>query len=526
MNARAPEVGADAPVLGGSKWWICAATMTAAFLALLDISIVNICLPQIQVHYGADVDQLGWVTTGYMIANVIAMPLTGWFRAQWGYRRYFVTSAILFGAGSALCAVAFDFESFVLARAIQGLGGGALIPLSQSIIADRFPRSQVAIAGALFGVAAMAGPVLGPSLGGHLLDYVSWPWLFWVSVPVAVATSVIVFVHLEEPAPTPDPRVKFDRFGFALLAIGLGSLQFVLEEGPRREWLESYAIVVTAILASLCLPALVLHALESEYPVVDLRVFASKRFAAGSAVNAVLGVAMMSGAFFNSLFFANVLGYSPVAIGDVLLWANAVDFVAIPASSVLLRWVDGRFVLVAGVGLLVWSFARNATLGLTADWNDLVFPAAVRSLGSSVLYFPLVIAAFIGMDEKQRPGALGIFHVLRELGASIGTASAAHLLARRTEHHGLEIARALDVRDLTDPRSGGVDTIMRAAGNLAALEGFSDVYTAFALLCAVVAPCILFLDTRGSEFVPGGGRGPAEARAQRSDGRPPASTVE
>ncbi len=492
----------DTPILGGSKWWICVAAMSAAFMALLDISIVNICLPQLQVHFSADVDQLGWVTTGYMVANVVAMPLTGWFRKRLGYRRYFVTSALVFGAGSAMCALAFDFRSFIVARAIQGLGGGALIPLSQSMIADRFPKSQVGLAGAIFGVAAMAGPVLGPSLGGHLLEHVAWQWLFLISLPVAIASSALLLAHLKEPQPEPSEG-RFDAFGFVLLAVGLGSLQFVLEEGPRREWFEATEITVTATLAAVCLPTLVLHGLEHASPVVDFRVFASPRFAAGSVLNLVLGIAMMSGAFFNSLFFANVLGYSPVAIGDLMFWANAVDFVIIPASTVFLRWVDGRMVLAVGIALLVWSFVRNASLGLTSDFGELVLPAAVRSLGSSALYLPLILASFSGMEEKHRPGALGIFNVLRELGASIGTACAAHLLTRRTEHHALEIARAIEPRGLVDPNGGGLQNLMRAVGNEAALEGFSDVYVAFALLCLVMVPCIFFLGTDRSEYVAG-----------------------
>jgi len=482
--------------LGGPKLWICIAAMTAAFLALLDITIVNICLPQIQTHFGADVDQLGWVTTAYMIANVIAMPLTGFFRARWGYRRYFVVSALVFAAGSGLCALATTFEGFVLARAVQGLGGGALIPLSQAMLLDRFPKSEVGLAGALFGVAAMAGPVLGPSVGGHLLEHVSWPWLFWVSVPFAGAAAAVIAVHLVEPPAAKAGRV--DLFGFALLAVGLGSLQFLLEEGPRRAWLESPVIVGCAVLAALCLPALVIHSLEHEDPVVDVSVFASARFSAASLLNLVLGIAMITGGFFNALFFANVLGYSPLAIGDLLFWANAVDFVAIPASSLFMKYVDGRSILLVGLVLLVWSFFLNASLGPTSDFGALVFPATMRSLGSSLLYVPLTIAAFVGLDERRRTGAVGLFNVLRELGASVGTASLAHVLKSRSEHHGVEIARAIRPIDLSDPRLGGPATIGREVVKLAALSGFADVYVVLGVVSALTLPCLFLLRSRPS----------------------------
>ncbi|HVH42848.1 MAG TPA: DHA2 family efflux MFS transporter permease subunit [Labilithrix sp.] len=487
----------ETALLGGSRVWLCLATMVAAFLALLDITIVNICLPQIQTTFAADVDQLGWVTTAYMMANVIVMPLTGWGRERFGYRRYFTVSCIVFAVGSALCASADTFTGFVVARAFQGLGGGALIPLSQAILLDRFPKRQFGLAGALFGVAALAGPMIGPSAGAYLLDYVGWPWLFRFSVPIAIAAAAIVHVHLEEPAPR-GRDARFDLYGFALLAVGLGALQFVLEEGNRRDWFDSEIIVSLTIVAGICLPALVVHSIRAGgQAVVDLRVFANLRFTTASAINLMLGIAMISGSFFNALFFASVLDYTPLAIGSLLFWANALDFVAIPLSSLLLRWVDGRYLMGVGLMLLGWSFWLNAGLRLDSEFEQLVFPAAVRSFGSSLILVPLTIAAFIDLGERGRTGAVGLFNVLRELGASIGTAGATLLLTSRTHHHGAALIQSLAPRDLA-PLARGGELAARSLERVVAIDSFNDVYVAFALLALLTLPNVLALRSKPS----------------------------
>jgi DHA2 family multidrug resistance protein len=485
----------DAPVLGGSQIWICIATMFAAFLALLDITIVNICLPQIQATFAAELDELGWVTTAYMIANVIVMPLTGFGSARFGYRRYFAGACIVFAIGTALCASATTFQGFVVARALQGLGGGALIPLSQAILFDRFPRSKMGLAGALFGIAALAGPMIGPSLGASLLEYVEWPWLFRLGVPIALAAGALVYVHLEEPAPR-GRNESFDLYGFALLTLGLASLQFVLEEGNRRDWWGSQLIVSLTITAAICLTALGVHSVRSGgLAVVDLRVFANLRFTMASTMNLMLGIAMISGSFFNALFFSSVLDYSPLAIGSVLFWANAVDFAVIPLSSLLIKRIDGRWVLGAGVVVLAWSFWLNSGLRLDAGFHQVVMPALVRSIGSSIMLVPLTIAAFTELDSRRRTGAVGLFNVLRELGASVGIAGSAHLLTSRAKDHAVATVEQLAPRDVAAFGRADVAFLFGWLEKHAAVDAYADLYLAFAAVVLVTLPCVIVLST-------------------------------
>lgn len=499
MTAEALSSTEDAPSLGGSQAWICIATMAAAFLALLDITIVNICLPQIQTTFAAELDELGWVTTAYMIANVIVMPLTGFGTARFGYKRYFAGACFVFAVGTALCASASSFSGFVAARALQGLGGGALIPLSQAILFDRFPKRQMGLAGALFGVAALAGPMIGPSLGAELLEWVTWPWLFRLGVPVAIAAGAMILVHLEEPSPRGLDE-RFDFYGFVLLTLGLASLQFVLEEGNRRDWSESPVVVSLSIVAVVCLAALVSHSFRSAgSAVVDLRVFADLRFTMASALNLMLGIAMISGSFFNALFFSNVLDYTPLAIGSVLFWANAVDFVVIPLSSVVIKYVDSRWVLGGGLLVLAWSFWLSSELRLDAGFHQVVFPAAVRSIGSSFMLVPLTLAAFTDLDPKRRTGAVGLFNVLRELGASIGIAGSAHLLTSRAREHAHTTIEHLAPRDLTPFGRADLASLSRWLEKDAAVGAYADLYLAFTVVVLLTLPCILVLSTHDSK---------------------------
>ena len=498
----APASSDAPPMLGGSRVWICLATMAAAFLALLDITIVNICLPQIQATFDADVDELGWVTTAYMIANIIVMPLTGFGTARFGYRRYFAGACLVFAVGTALCASSTTFHGFVAARALQGLGGGALIPLSQAILFDRFPKRQMGLAGALFGVAALAGPMIGPSLGAVLLEHVQWPWLFRLGVPIAATSGLLVYLHLEEPAPR-GREERFDLYGFTLLALGLASLQFVLEEGNRRDWFDSPLIVSLSLVAAICLPALVTHSIRSSgVAVVDLRVFANLRFTMASTVNVMLGIAMICGSFFNALFFSSVLSYTPLAIGSVLFWANAVDFIVIPLSSLLIKFVDGRWVLGAGTLILAWSFWLNSALRLDAGFYQVVLPATVRSIGSSIMLVPLTLAAFADLDGKRRTGAVGIFNVLRELGASLGIACSAHLLTSRVKENALATLDQISPGDVASFGRADVSEISAWLMQHAAVEAYADLYRAFTIVVLITVPCVLALSTVPEEPPP------------------------
>ena len=255
-------------LITGSKLGITIAVMCAAMMAVLDISIVNVALNDIRASFGTPIDQIAWVLTGYMMANVVVIPMTGWFQRRFGYRRYFVTSILIFGAASALCGAAWNLPSLVGFRVLQGLGGGAIIPTSQSILFARYPRKEHGTAQALFGLGAVTAPLLGPSLGGYLTDIASWHWIFLINIPIVITAAVLAWNNIEEPGWQPS-RERVDNKGIALLVVGMATLQYVLEEGHRDNWFESRTITLLSVIALISLITFVVHELETRNPVVD-----------------------------------------------------------------------------------------------------------------------------------------------------------------------------------------------------------------------------------------------------------------
>src|ERR1043165_7867384 len=229
--------------LRGPKAAITIVVMLAALMAMIDISIVNVALSDIRASFATPLDQIGWVSTGYMMANIVVIPMTGWFQRRFGFKKYFTTSILIFTAASALCGLAWNLPSLVLFRVLQGLGGGAIIPTSQSLLFARYPRAEHGTAAALFGLGAITGPLLGPTIGGYMIEWSSWHWIFLVNVPIGLAVAFVIPRVLKEPGFTPD-TARIDAAGIGLLAVGMASLRYVLEEGNREGWTDSTLILV------------------------------------------------------------------------------------------------------------------------------------------------------------------------------------------------------------------------------------------------------------------------------------------
>jgi DHA2 family multidrug resistance protein len=405
----------------GSKGAITALVMLAALMALIDITIVTVALNDIRASFGTPIDEIGWVVTGYMMANVVIIPLSGWFQRRFGYRRYFAASIAVFTVASALCGLAWDLPSLVVFRALQGLGGGAIIPTAQSILLARYPRSEHGMATALFGLGAVTGPLLGPTLGGYLIDWWSWKWCFLVNVPIGLVVALMALHFIGEPdfKPARDP---VDVFGIVLLAIGMPSLQYVLEEGNREGWLESPTIAVLGAVAAICLVTFVIHELETEHPVVDLRVFKNRSYAAGTGVNLLVGLALFGGNYVFALFCGVVVHYAAIDIGRVFLTAGAIQIVLMPIIGRTIGKVDPRAYLMIGVFGVGASLWLNGLLTQAAGFGDLVMPMFVRSATLGFAFIPVTVLALSDLPDAQRGNGAGLFNLTRELGGSIGTA--------------------------------------------------------------------------------------------------------
>ncbi|MGZ6132961.1 MAG: DHA2 family efflux MFS transporter permease subunit, partial [Myxococcaceae bacterium] len=392
---------------------------------------------------GTPLDRIAWVSTGYAMANVTVIPLSGWLQRRFGFRNYFAGSLLMFTAASALCAFAWNQPSLVVFRILQGIGGGAIIPTSQNILFGRYPHKEHGMAGALFALGAITGPLLGPTLGGKLIDVASWHWIFLINVPVGLLAAWVAFTSIKEPGFKP-AREPIDGRGIGLLAVGMVSLQYVLEEGNRDGWFEDTRIVVLACAAAICLVTFVVHELEIEHPVVDFRVFKNVSYTAATALNFLLGTALFAGSFLYSLFCGTILRYEAMDIGMLFLRGSWIQLLIMPLVGRLIGKVDSRALIAFGVLGCVASLWINGHLTQLADTHALTMPIFVRSLGLGFCFVPLSVVALSGLSAQQRGSAAGLFNLTRELGGSIGLAWMSTMLTNSTHQFRTDLARYAD----------------------------------------------------------------------------------
>jgi DHA2 family multidrug resistance protein len=505
--------------LRGSKAGITVVVMLAALMAMVDISIVNVALSDMRASFGTPLDQIGWVSTGYMMANIVVIPMTGWFQRRFGYKKYFAASVALFTLASALCGVAWDLPSMVAFRALQGVGGGAIIPTAQSILFARYPKSEHGLAAGLFGLGAITGPLLGPTIGGYLIDWFSWHWIFLVNVPIGIVVAALAVRFIEQPGFEP-PKERIDTVGIGLLLVGMPSLQYVLEEGNREGWFESVEITVLAVVAAISLVGFVLHELETDSPVVDLSVFKNRSYSAGTGINLLTGLALFGSSYLFSLYCGAIMGYTAKDIGRVFLIAGLAQIVLMPLVGRLAPKLDARLLLGVGVVVVTASQVLAARLTAQAGFWDLVAPQMVRSVGLSFVFIPVSVLALSSVSAERRGNATGLFNLTRELGGSLGTAWMGTVVADGAKLHESRLAENVS---RLDPETVDRLGTLRAVGNrnwtgdgvpemLLALKtksqalvlAFEDGFQRTALIFAVALILVLIIQRPASSEAPQG----------------------
>ena len=492
----------EATILRGNKAIITAGAMIAGLMAFLDISIVNVALNDIRANFGTPLDRIAWVSTAYAMANITIIPMSGWLLKRFGFRRYYTASILIFVAASALCGLSWNLLSLVVFRILQGLGGGAIIPTSQSVLFSRYPERQHGMAGALFGIGAITGPLLGPTVGGYLVEWSSWHWIFFLNVPLGLLAAYIAWTQIEQPGFVAD-RAPVDRFGIALLAVGMVSLQYVLEEGNRDGWFESPMITTLAIVAGIALVGFVSHELEAPHPVVELRVFANRGYASATALNFLVGTAIFAGSLLLSLYCGTVMHYRALDIGRVFLMGTWIQLLIFPIVGRLVTKVDPRLLLlVANTGIFT-SLWLNAHLDASASQGDLVRPLFIRAVGTGFGFVPLTFLAVASLPASQRPAGTALFNLTRELGASIGTAWMSTMLDRQSKENFTYITSHVDAYGalaaeqrallehgpgarLFDPHAGALLVLQQRINAQALLKAFNANFLmlAFAFLGA------------------------------------------
>jgi MFS transporter, DHA2 family, multidrug resistance protein len=406
---------------GVNKWLVAVAVAIGALLEVIDSSIVNVALTDIQTSVGASLEQVGWVVSSYGIANVIVLPLTAWLGDKFGKKRYFVFSLIGFTAASVLCGMATSLPMLIVARVLQGLMGGGLLAKAQAFLMETFPRAEQPMAQAFFGAIVIAGPAIGPTLGGYIVTNYDWRWIFYVNVPVGIAAVWLCLSALPEDKPSKlDSGI--DWTAIALLGIGLGSLQTVLEEGSSKDWFDSGLIIALTAAAVIGLVCFVERQLTSKHPVVDLRVLRHRSLWAGSLLSIVIGMALFGALFSVPIFAQTILHYTPQQTGMMLLPGALLTAVMMPVAAKLSSRFDPRAVLVVGGLVLAFGLFQLTSLTPLTGADDLFWPLMVRSLGTSLMFLPLNLATLTPIPRGDMSAASSFFNLTRQLGGSIGVA--------------------------------------------------------------------------------------------------------
>lgn len=420
---------------GYLKWIIAFTASLGALLEVLDTSIVNVALTSMQSSFGATISQIGWVVTGYAIANVIIIPLTAWLGDRFGKKRYFIFSLAGFTIASMACGFSSSLEMLVVARVIQGLLGGGLLAKGQSILFETFPPAEQGVAQAVFGVSMISGPAIGPTLGGYLTDALNWRWIFFVNLPVGILAVVMAILFLPADREQPAHLPKVDWWGIGLLAVALGSLQTFLEEGESNAWFESGFVVAMAIAAAIGLALFSWRELSTRHPAVDLRVLRYRSLAAGSLFSMVVGVGLYGTLFVIPIYAQSVLQFTAMQTGLLLLPGALTSAISILSLGRVSSKVDARLMIAVGSILTALVMFNLATINPGTGSDTLFWPLVFRGAAIVLMFLPLTLATLSPLPKADIPAGTGFYNLTRQLGGSIGIAVLSTILDRRQTFH-------------------------------------------------------------------------------------------
>ena len=452
------------------KWLVAIAVALGALLEIIDTSIVNVALTEMQASLSATVTQMSWVVSSYAIANVIILPLSAWLGNRFGKKRYFVFSLIGFTASSVLCGMATSLWTLAAARTLQGLCGGGLLAKAQAFLFETFPKEEQAQAQGFFGAIVIAGPVIGPTLGGYIVTNIDWRWIFFINLPVGILATLMCLAFLPVDPPLAQMKKEpVDWIAIALLAIGIGSFQVFLEEGYSEDWFESPLIIVCACLAVAGTILFVIRVLESDHPVVDLRVLRYRSLAGGSVLSVVVGMALYGALFAVPIFSSSVLHLTAQEVGLLLLPGALASAFTMPISAKLSRTMDPRLQLALGAAILGGSVMWLGRLTTSTGQGDLFWPLLIQRFGTVLMFVPLSMVSLGSIPKKDIAASTALYNLTRQLGGSVGVAALTTILgSRQTFHHGA-IAEHLTA---TDPnvqaRLAGMTASFMAKGQDAA----------------------------------------------------------
>ncbi len=491
------------------KLLIAITVMLPTLIEIIDTSVVNVSLDHIRGSLSAGIDEATWAITAYLVSNAIIIPITGWLSRVFGRKNLLVGSIVMFTTSSFLCGSAWSLRSLVFFRIIQGIGGGALQPLSQAILLEVFPPYQHGLAMAIFGIGIMFGPIVGPLLGGWITDNWSWRWIFYINVPIGILSVLLTLFLIKDPPYMKRIKQRIDFIGLGMLALGLGSLQFVLDKGQREDWFSSPLIVTFSIITVVSLVFFVLWEVFSEKPIIDLRLFKDRTFTMGNI--------LMFFAFFNlfgsivllPIFLQKMMGYTAWLAGVVLGPGGVATMIALPIAGALINRTDPRRVLVFGIVVSALSTYLMSLFNLQSDFWTFVWPRVVLGVGMGFLFIPLTTMTLSHIPKEKMTEATAMYNLLRNIGGSVGVAFVTTMLSRRAQFHQFRLVEHLSPFDrayqishyrieqllsfkglhLVPPDALIYGELLRQSN----LMAFTDTFFLLSVLMALVLPLVLIM---------------------------------
>jgi len=428
-------------------WCAVVGSTLGAFMAVLNIQIVNASLADIQGAIGAGKDDGGWISTSYLIAEIVVIPLSAWLARVFSVRNYLIFSAVVFLAFSVACAFATNLQQMIVLRAIQGFSGGALIPMAFTIIITLLPKQKQPTGLALFALSATFAPAIGPTIGGYLTENYGWEFIFYVNLVPGAIMVVMLWASLDRASMDLGLLAKGDWLGIVTMAVGLAALQTVLEEGNKEDWFGSDFIVRLSLLAGIALTLFLVIEFRSQHPLLNLRLLGRRNFGFGIVANFLLGMALFGSAFILPIYLSRVQGYNSQQIGAVLAWTGIPQLLLIPLVPRLMKIFDVRLLIVFGFALFAASNFMNVYM--TADYgsDQLFWPNVVRAIGQALVFTPLSAVATAGIEEQNAGSASSLFNMMRNLGGAVGIASLQTFLTKREQFHSNILTNSISAFD-------------------------------------------------------------------------------
>jgi DHA2 family multidrug resistance protein len=506
-----------------NKWLVALTVMLPTLIEIIDTSVVNVSLDHIRGSLSAGIDESTWSITSYLVSNAIIIPMTGWLSRFFGRKRYLVISIVLFTISSFLCGSAWNLQSLVFFRILQGIGGGALQPLSQSILLETFPPRQHGIAMAVFGMGIMFGPIIGPLMGGWITDNWSWHWIFFINVPIGIVSIILTLLFITDPPYMKRAKMKIDYWGLALLSSGLGCLQIVLDKGQQENWFSSGFIVWLSVISAISLISFIVVELTTEHPVVNLRAFRNISFTTGNVIMFLGFFNLFASIVLLPIYLQTLMGYTAFLAGLVLGPGGIATLIALPLAGSLVNKVNPKALLAFGIAVNAYATYLMSNFSLSADFNTVIWPRIVLGIGMGFFFIPLTTMTMAGVKKEDMGTASGIYNLLRNLGGSFGVAFVTTMLSRRAQFHQNHLvehltpfdrayqmfseqgSQILEYRGFVHPLAeyGSLSVMYKELLRQASMMAFNDAFSLVCIIMTCVLPLVLLMK-RGSAGAPPG----------------------